>query len=791
MSSIKMDLSKYKHLKSDDKSTTLQHPAGHIITVAHASLPKEHQTMLKALVEVSKNDETPEQKAESETKMAEGGVTSEPKELKEQKPYKPPTKGPTNIQRPDNKHGAIIDKTKPVQPVGKVIREAGGGLIQQAAQLAPLAMAMMAEGGQPEPEQYDQFGYPVKDKTKASSADALSGYAEGGETGVRTPVHNNPGRSAQSYQTEAGRKAESPEHKEIHANNAKHLAKENLSALKSMPNPNLKGLADGGKVKMASGGMSEDPDKSSRTEFLKKAAEHYSAAADSLGATGFGTNHQNYQDPQQDPNPQPTGKDFAPNQNTPQPSAEPTPSPQPQASTQAQPQVPNSPMPQAPTQASPEIQPDSDVDSSPDAAQDNGSDMSMPQTGTMAPPPQPQAPADTSPQGMYQTKLNELLNENSAQQKDLMLGHINPKTYADLFAKTSDNKDRGTLSKLGLLAGVFLGGLGGGLTHQPNVVLGAMDKIINNDLEKQKQGVAGAQNFFRAYQANNKQLADIDYLQKQGKLTDANAGLARAQLRQYDGLLSSNSMYLKAMHQQYEAIQKLPEGPEKQRRMQGMGQLFQAAQGKMNLNNQEAAKASVNAQMIMNQGPSLNSQSQGQGAAASPVDLDQINYLRYGSQQGVKGYPTSGEMEQIQQSAGKLDGLDAMENTYKNNFKELGNMFGAGDIKGFNNKRKALITDHMATVAPLVGHDVAQQEIDSLYPTSDDWKTGKDSTRAVKLKAGLRHFENAKQSIPFVKQYGILKPQTQPSDSQGNIERRTKDGKTAIYDSNKKFIGYK
>lgn len=51
MSNIKLDLSKFKHIKSDDHTTTLQHKDGHILTLAHSKLAKDNQDQLKAMVQ--------------------------------------------------------------------------------------------------------------------------------------------------------------------------------------------------------------------------------------------------------------------------------------------------------------------------------------------------------------------------------------------------------------------------------------------------------------------------------------------------------------------------------------------------------------------------------------------------------------------------------------------------------------------------------------------------------------------------------------------------------------------
>lgn len=76
MSQIKLDLKQFHHVKSDDKSTTLQHKGGHTLTLAHNSLSKEAQAQLAQLSKIPKEDATPEQKDEMMHKgaaMAKGG----------------------------------------------------------------------------------------------------------------------------------------------------------------------------------------------------------------------------------------------------------------------------------------------------------------------------------------------------------------------------------------------------------------------------------------------------------------------------------------------------------------------------------------------------------------------------------------------------------------------------------------------------------------------------------------------------------------------------------------------
>ena len=50
MSSIKLDLKGFKHVHSDDNSTTLKHEKlGHTVTLAHNVLSPDNQTILKSM----------------------------------------------------------------------------------------------------------------------------------------------------------------------------------------------------------------------------------------------------------------------------------------------------------------------------------------------------------------------------------------------------------------------------------------------------------------------------------------------------------------------------------------------------------------------------------------------------------------------------------------------------------------------------------------------------------------------------------------------------------------------
>lgn len=75
---IALDLKQFKHLKSNGKTTTLQHKDGHVLTIAHDKLSPKFQNQLKALGKSAQSADKPtdsnEAKQDNVTQMSEGGI---------------------------------------------------------------------------------------------------------------------------------------------------------------------------------------------------------------------------------------------------------------------------------------------------------------------------------------------------------------------------------------------------------------------------------------------------------------------------------------------------------------------------------------------------------------------------------------------------------------------------------------------------------------------------------------------------------------------------------------------
>lgn len=123
MSKVNLDLKMFKHVKSDGKSTTLQHKDGHQLILAHGALGPEAQEQLKALSKVSGQASKPTDKAEAkqDTQMlANGGTTMAYQDQlkveqpgtqpKEPQPYKPPQSKTKYEDKPNKGMGGIKHK---------------------------------------------------------------------------------------------------------------------------------------------------------------------------------------------------------------------------------------------------------------------------------------------------------------------------------------------------------------------------------------------------------------------------------------------------------------------------------------------------------------------------------------------------------------------------------------------------------------------------------------------------------------------------------------------------------
>jgi hypothetical protein len=240
----------------------------------------------------------------------------------------------------------------------------------------------------------------------------------------------------------------------------------------------------------------------------------------------------------------------------------------------------------------PATPPDSD-----DAGDDAQGGMSTgPATPTTV-PAQPQAPVqkapgqavpqvskDITPQQYKDSVQNNIMDEARAWSQDMTDGHIEPKTYQSLF----DNKS--TLGKIGTLFGLMLSGAGSGLAHQPNALMEMMNKQISNDLEAQKASSSNRQNYVKLAQQHELNKANILTQAAGRKLTAAETG----QVNQIVDLKSKMFAQRGAMANIMANVNKMPEGPDKQRAMNAAAMMYKG----LDAENSDAASRFATAQAL-------------------------------------------------------------------------------------------------------------------------------------------------------------------------------------------------
>ncbi len=258
--------------------------------------------------------------------------------------------------------------------------------------------------------------------------------------------------------------------------------------------------------------------------------------------------------------------------------------------------APATPIPQTDVAASP----------TPDQATSTASDQNA-----VAPEQQPTAatsPTEQTDQGDAMPppiSAQELKIQDANWDQDLKNGHITPKTYADLFAKNADGSDRSTLGKIGTVFGLMLSGAGSGLTHQPNALLEMMNKEISNDLEAQKASKENAKNYIQLNLTHQLNMAQIDRLHSEGKLSDAQADLAKQEASMKGYTLARMQANRAALHHLVAQVNKYPVGSKE--RQNAEQQLAILSNGIQNENfdladRAEAAGALGRAAFAQNQG---------------------------------------------------------------------------------------------------------------------------------------------------------------------------------------------
>jgi len=476
MKELGLDPKKFKYLKSDEHSTTLQHKDGHTMTIAHSVLSPKNQTVLKALASVPQQEDK---------KMAKGG------------PVEQSTPGPTmSSNSVGYADGGSVDAHLPClnpscKSQGKPHPNCkchggmakGGPVMRYCAHGKPHEKGCMYEaGGQvgdhPRPDMDVYAGnvavppsksQDYRDKTSPEQDQQRHAAQDASDIAFRA---SQPQQPAAMEETGYTNYAKGGTARKMYADQDEPVAQGDTAPVEvegdvsnkpyglfgiSNRRPTEKDLEDKMKEKEAA----QQQDSSPQDQPDAQAAP-YNPDADEKDESGYGIH-----DPAEFAKAQ---EGYAKYKASLPPQNDQTSNQQPQQPQQGQPQAP-------PQQEAPPLDPDS----------------------------------------FKSLVANSLLNEDQAWAKDLQDGHINPTTYKEMFGK----KD--TLGKIGTAFGLLISGAGSGLAHQPNAVMEMMKQELQNDMDAQKHSKVNAQNFLRMNQAHQLNQSTIRTQAANNQLTKAQA----------------------------------------------------------------------------------------------------------------------------------------------------------------------------------------------------------------------------------------------------------------------------
>lgn len=385
-------------------------------------------------------------------------------------------------------------------------------------------------------------------------------------------------------------------------------------------------------------------------------------------------------------------------------------------------------------------------DSSPAAADDAPDDAATPPADASAPAPTNQqdagAPQDGAPPSANevvvtgQRKTPQQLNaDDAAFAQDLALGKITPETYESLFAK----KD--TLGKMGTLFGLLVSGAGSGLAHQPNAVLGMMDKTLDRDLDAQKASNVNAQQWYQmSLQHQLQEQVQIPQAQSAmaaqaaesyGRATEAD--LTRAKLARVGGIdmnasdAAKNNMMMVFRQNAQNNINKLPPGQSRDAAQNKLDtQVTPAIISKVNENNVKRAARNAAA-------APAPAQQQPQTGAGHAIDYDKLNQMveqsRVDSSMGIpprRGEASEGDIGGIQKEASGIEDNRVTASAYDHAFKRLWNAPDKGSLneEAYKAEINTLSAQIARETAGRFNLSEAQQQTGGMFPNWKDYVSG-------------------------------------------------------------------
>lgn len=310
-----------------------------------------------------------------------------------------------------------------------------------------------------------------------------------------------------------------------------------------------------------------------------------------------------------------------------------------------------------------------DQDAPPAQPQQQPQAPAQAQAAPDAQPEQPQQPQLTPQQAEAQAIHNNIMGEGRAWSADMNAGHIEPETYKSLFAK----KD--TLGKIGTIFGLLVGGAGAGLSHQPNALLGLMQKQIDNDIDAQKTSATNKQNYVRLAQQQELNRATMLTAAQNRKLTASQTNDVNQQAELKARMLAERA----AVAHIAEQNKSITDPQQRQAADQALAMMYQ----KMDANNSDAASRFAASKALQNMGAAGTSNPSSETAfqqrqsglqMAGMGDRAQFESDRHIS--GIQGTATRPVGEDDRQRIGKMNTLDNQLNNVIGSIDQYSNLRG-------------------------------------------------------------------------------------------------------------------
>lgn len=302
------------------------------------------------------------------------------------------------------------------------------------------------------------------------------------------------------------------------------------------------------------------------------------------------------------------------------------------------------------------------------------------------------SPQDTAQKLVAAKQLTYDALMHERQQMLAQLTDINPKTMGTIF------HDKDLPGKLGMIAGMMLGGGAAGVLGGPNKVAEMYQNVIDNDLKKQQLNLQSKQGLL----ANN--------LALMGNISDA-VKLSKVQ---------ANDLM---MHKLVQLAQKYPNNPQIQQQLQALGMM--GAQSSSNLMDSLAANLAWRHSIDHIQDPAQKIQ-------FSPV---------------LNNEQKNEAMKQLQ----TYQNMNSMRSNFMEAFDKVGKMNLAGTFSP--NAKNALLQPLLAQAVKDSEGRITPQDvpmIEALLPSGTD----SNSSRAIK-RVQLAKFMSAKMNFPMLKLAGV------------------------------------